>query len=109
MSLKSGVRFFYIAVILLLIATTLGALYDGGYHINGGAMAGIALASIITSFVPFFVSMYLFKKYEVSSDRKTYLKVLGFIVYLFCFPVKSWIIYLNLDLLINGGGGWAFG
>ena len=109
MSLKLKARFLFITVLMILTGTTLAALYDGGYHIEGGAIAGIALASIITSLLPFFVSMHLFKKYELSSNEKTYLKVWGLIIYSFCFPIKIWIIILNLELLINGGSGWAFG
>jgi hypothetical protein len=109
MSLKLKARFFYITVLMILTGTTLVALYDGGYHIEGGAIAGIASASIITSLLPFFISMHLFKKYELSSNEKTYLKVWGLIIYFFCFPVKIWIIISNLELLINGGSGWAFG
>ncbi len=89
--------------------TTLAALYDGGYHISGGAIAGIAFASLITSLLPFFISMQLFKKYESNKEEKGHLKLWGSIIYVFCFPVKIWIIISNLVLLINGGSGWAFG
>ncbi len=109
MSIRLKARFFYITVLIMLIGTTLVALYDGGYHIEGGAIAGIALASIITSLLPFFISMHLLKQYELNSNKKTYLKVWGLIIYFFCFPVKSWIIYSNLVLLINDGDGWSFG
>lgn len=109
MSLKLKARYFYITVLIILTGTTLAALYDGAYHIEGGAIAGIASASIITSLLPFFISMQLFKKYELSSNEKTNIKVWGLIIYFFCFPVKIWIIISNLELLINGGSGWAFG
>lgn len=109
MSLKIKASFFFIIVISILTSTTLAALYDGGYHIEGGVIAGIAVASIISSLLPFFVSMHLFKKYELSYNQKTYLKVWGLIIYFFCFPVKIWMIISNVALLINGGSGWAFG
>ena len=109
MSLKLKARIFYITVLMILTGTMIAALYDGGYHIGGGAIAGIAFASIITSLLPFYISMHLFKKYELSSNEKTYLKVWGLIIYFSCFPVKSWIIYSNIVLLINGGDGWSFG
>jgi hypothetical protein len=109
MSLILKAKFLFITVLIILTGTTLAALYDGGYHIQSGAIAGIAFASIITSLLPFFISMHLFKKYELSANEKTSLKVWGLIIYSFCFPVKIWIIILNLELLINGGGGWAFG
>jgi len=84
-------------------------LYDGGYHINGGIIAGLALASAVTSLLPFFISMRLFRKYESNSAERSHLKVWGLIIYFFCFPVKTWIIVSNVLLLINGGDGWAFG
>lgn len=109
MSLLLKAKYFYIIVLMLLIGTTLAALYDGAYHIAGGAIAGIAFASSITSLLPLFISMHLFKKYELSAHQKTSLKVWGLLIYFFCFPVKIWIIISNLDVLINGGSGWAFG
>lgn len=109
MSIKSKARYFYITVLIVVIGTTLSALYDGGYHIEGGTLAAIAFASIITSLLPFFIAMHLFSKYELSAYEKTHLKVWGLLIYFFCFPVKIWIIYLNLALLINGGDGWSFG
>jgi hypothetical protein len=99
----------YIAVLLLLVITTLLALIDGGYHMEGGSIAGIALGSSITSLLPFFLSRFLFKKYESHPTEKKGLKTQGLIVYLFCFPVKLLVIWSNVDLLINGGTGWAFG
>lgn len=109
MKLQLKARYFYITILLILIGTTLAALYDGGYHIEGGAIAGIAFASIITSLLPFFISMNFFKKYELSSIEKKHLKVRGLIIYSFCFPVKIWIIISNLELLLLGGSGWSFG
>ena len=109
MKLRSRARTFYITVVILLIATTLAALYDGGYHMEGGAIAGIAGASIITSFLPFFISMHLFKKHALNTNGNGYFKVWGAVIYFFCFPVKSLIIYLNLALLITGGDGWSLG
>lgn len=109
MHIKLKARFFYITVLIILTGTTLSALYDGGYHTEGGAIAGIAFVSIITSLLPFYVSMHLFNKYEFSNNEKPYLKIWGLIIYAFCFPVKIWIIYSNLALLIMGGDRWSFG
>ena len=109
MNLQSKARYFYITILLILTGTTFAALYDGGYHIEGGAIAGIAFASIITSLLPFFISMNFFKKHELSSIEKKHLKVRGLIIYSFCFPVKIWIIISNLELLLLGGSGWSFG
>jgi hypothetical protein len=99
----------YIAVLLLLIVTTLLALMDGGYHISGGPIAALAFASMVTSLLPFFMSLLLFKKVEKRPHASRLYKIWGVIVYLFCFPVKVLIIYANIDLLVNGGEGWAFG
>ena len=99
----------YLIVLAVLIITTLAALYDGGYHIAGGFIAGIGFASIVTSLLPYFISRYFFKKFkERSSDNFNY-EIYGWIFFLFCFPVKIWIIVFNLSLLINGGDRWAFG
>ncbi|TNF48291.1 MAG: hypothetical protein EP305_05925 [Bacteroidetes bacterium] len=99
----------YAAVIFILGTTTVLALLDGGFHIAGGAIAGVAAVSAITSLLPFFLSIYLLKKYEQSERTKTYLKIIAILLYLTCFPVKLYIIYLNTDMLINGGPGWSFG
>jgi hypothetical protein len=109
MKIRQNLQIIYISILIILVVTTLAALYDGGYHISGGMIAGIAFASLITSLLPFFISMHLFKKYESNKKEKGYLQVWGSIIYLFCFPVKLWIIISNLVLLINGGSGWAFG
>jgi len=109
MRIRLKAKIFYITVLILLTGTTLLALYDGGYHIDGGAIAGIVFASILTSLLPFYISMNLFNKYELSHNEMTHLKAWGLTIYLFCFPVKNWIIYWNLILLLNGGGGWSFG
>lgn len=92
-----------------LIITTLAALYDGGYHIAGGAIAGIAFVSIITSLVPYFIAMYFFKKFEETSSNNDKYKIFSWLFFSFCFPIKIWIILSNLSLLINGGERWAFG
>ena len=99
----------YLIVLAGLITTTLAALYDGGYHIAGGIIAGIAFASVITSLIPYFIAMYFFKKIEETNSNKLKYKIFGWIFFSFCFPVKIWIILSNLNLLINGGERWAFG
>ncbi|MFT5859671.1 MAG: hypothetical protein ACI865_001775 [Flavobacteriaceae bacterium] len=107
--LRRNAQIIYIVIVIIVIASTLWALYDGGYHIAGGLIAGIALGSIITSFLPFFTSMYLLKKCENEVTARLQLKISALILFSLCFPVKLWIIYSNIDLLINGGAGWAFG
>ena len=109
MKIRQNLRIIYNSIIILLVLTTTTALYDGGYHISGGVIAAIAFTSIITSLLPFFISMRLLKKYELNVEEKSKFKFWALIVYSFCFPVKIWIIISNLELLINGGSGWAFG
>jgi hypothetical protein len=55
MSLKLKASILFFTLLIILIGTTLAALYDGGYNIEGGALAGITFASIITSLLPFFI------------------------------------------------------
>jgi hypothetical protein len=109
MKLRKIARIIFITAIAILAITTLAALLDGGYHIAGGAIVGIAIASAITSLLPFFISMHLFKKYESNPGERSKFKAWGIAIYIFCFPVKTWIIFSNILLLINGGDGWAFG
>ncbi|MES2477968.1 MAG: hypothetical protein V4561_02700 [Bacteroidota bacterium] len=109
MTPQSKAKTFYISVIAILICTTLFALYDGGYGIEGGTMAGIALASIIISFLPFYLSLKLFNKYSSNSEKRMSLKFWALFFYIFCFPIKIWIIYCNIAMVINGGKGWSFG
>ena len=98
----------YLIIVAAVVSTTIAALLDGGYHIAGGIMAGIAAGSILTSLVPFFMALYFFKKWETSPDKIPY-SILGWVFFSFCFPVKTWVILSNLSLLIYGGERWAFG
>jgi hypothetical protein len=98
----------YLIVLAGLISTTLAALYDGGYHIAGGIVAGVAFASVISSLIPYFIAMYFFEKFEETDSNKFNFKIFGWVFFIFCFPVKIWIILSNLNLLINGGERWAF-
>jgi hypothetical protein len=104
---KAKTRRFYIAILTLLLVTTSYALFDGFWGISSGVISIIAFISIITSLLPFFIAMRLFAKYELTG-RKAF-NVWGWISYIFCFPVKIYIIYLNLFGIIVGGDRWAFG
>jgi hypothetical protein len=107
--MRKYLRISYLLVLAILCLSTLAALYDGGYHIAGGIIAGIAFASILTSFVPYFLAMHFLKKFQEQNNNVVKYKVLGLVFYSFCFPVKIWIIISNVNLLINGGERWAFG
>ncbi|RYD56019.1 MAG: hypothetical protein EOP56_13870 [Sphingobacteriales bacterium] len=109
MPLKLKAKYFYITILVVLTITTLIALYDGGYGIEGGTIAIIALLSIITSLLPYYLSMQLLNKHARGQYRNASYKYWAVIVYILCFPLMLWIIYLNIDLLLNGGNGWSFG
>lgn len=99
----------YVSVLLMLVFTTLIALYDGGYQRDAPVIVGVAIGSIVLSFIPFLVSRLLLKKYENGAGKESHYRLWVMIVFLFCFPVKLMVIYSNISLLIHGGSGWAFG
>ncbi|MDG1332805.1 MAG: hypothetical protein P8P74_10765 [Crocinitomicaceae bacterium] len=107
--MKRRARYIYIILVLLLITTTVMALLDGGYHIIGGLMAAVAAGGLITSLLLYFISMSLFDRYESHAKSNLTVKVLAIIFFILCFPVNLWVIYSNLEILITGGPGWAFG
>ena len=109
MDFRAKIISIYLFTLFMLITTTIIALIDGGYHIGGSVIAWIAFGSIITSLLPFFLSMFLFKKYEKGQRENLLFKIFGLIIYSFCFPIKLWIIYSNIDMYFNGGSHWAFG
>lgn len=109
MGIRKATQIIYIAIFILLAGTTWAALYDGGYHIAGGAIAGLAAGSAVLSLLPFFVSQRLFRRFEEKPGANRRFKRWGIVVFSFCFPVKAWIILSNLALLIFGGEGWVFG
>ncbi|MBK7298927.1 MAG: hypothetical protein IPI91_20905 [Flavobacteriales bacterium] len=49
------------------------------------------------------------QKHALNTNGNGHFKMWGAVIYFFCFPVKSLIIYLNLALLITGGDGWSLG
>lgn len=107
--IRKRTKIIYLFILVVLTITTLMALYNGGYDMAGFFVAGVAIGTTITSLIPFFTSIYLFKKHEVSPAENSHFKIWGIIIYAFCFPVKIWVIYSNIDLLLNGGSRWAFG
>lgn len=107
--MRKAARIIYIVVILILAISTYLAVWNGGYHIATGLYIGLAVISAATSMLPFFVSMHFFKKAEDNREQASQFNLLGLLFYPFCFPVKLWVIYSNVDLLINGGPDWAFG
>lgn len=96
---------FVVAALISVIAITL----SGHPGIGAGVVAGIGSVSIITSLAPFFVSRYLFKKGEPFTHYRKRYRIWGMILYVFCFPVKLWAIYVLIYLLVHGEPRWAFG
>lgn len=94
-----------IAFVLVIIAT--GLLY-AGTHIDIIVLAGLGLISIVSSLVPYFTSMYVLKKYEAEPENKS-LKVFGIALYLCCFPIKTWVIFVTIYEMLFGNNHWAFG
>lgn len=96
---------FVVAALIIVIAITLA----GHPGIEAEVVSGIGFISIITSFAPFFVSRYLFKKGELYTHHRKRYRIWGMILYVFCFPVKLWAIYVLIYLLVHGEPRWAFG
>ena len=98
----------YLSVLCMVILLTIVSLSNGA-GIEAGVVAGIAIASCTTSLIPFFISRHLFKKAETSAHYPNQYKIAGIIVYVFCFPVKIWTVYVTIYLMIHGESRWAFG
>ncbi len=107
--MRNATKFFYFTVLVVLTATSIKALTESCYIIGGAVIGVIAVVSILTSLIPYFISQSMFRKYEANPDEKKHLKIWGLIIYLFCFPVKLWVIYVNIEMLKEGCGGWNFG
>jgi hypothetical protein len=107
--LKVIFRTIYLLVLVILLVTTAMMLWDGSYLWGSLVIAAAAILSILTSLIPYFISMKLLKIFEDNPTEKKHLKTWAFVIYTFCFPVKLCIIYINVYMLINGGPRWAFG
>lgn len=107
MTLRKTARLIYLIVIaILLVITATSLLYSGDVH--SIILGAIALISIVTSLVPYFISMYVFKKYEAEPENKAY-KIFGIALYLCCYPIKLWVIYATIYEMLFGNHHWAFG
>lgn len=102
-------RLIYLISIAVLLVVTATSLVYAGTHISNIVLSGIALASIVTSLVPFFISMYLFNKFETEKTNNQKYKVFGIIIYAFCFPIKTWVIIATTYEMLFGNNHWAFG
>ncbi|WP_343633115.1 hypothetical protein [Fluviicola sp.] len=106
--MRKKLRLIYLLVIAcLLVITAISLLHAGGDQIDSTVLAGIAFASIITSLVPFFMSMYFLKKSEKENSERY--RVWGIILYVLCFPVKALVILATIYEILFGSNHWAFG
>lgn len=106
--MRKKLRLIYLLVIaFLLVLTATSLLYARGDEISNIVLGGIALASIITSLAPYFLSMYFFKKAEAENNQQH--QVFGVIFYILCFPIKTWVIIATIYGLLYGNDRWAFG
>ena len=106
--MRKILRLAYLIVIAVLLVITAISLLYANTHISNIVLAGIALISIVTSLVPYFTSMYFFKKHEAEPENKTY-KSLGIALYLCCYPIKLWVIYATIYEMLFGNNHWPFG
>ncbi len=107
MTIRKIARLIYLVVIaVLLVVTATSLLYTGG--VDSIILGAIALSSIVISLVPYFISMYIFKKYEAEPENKAY-KIFGIALYLCCYPIKLWVIYATVYEMLFGNQHWAFG
>lgn len=106
--MRKTLRLIYLIVIACVLVITAVSLLYMNTHIGNIVLAGVALISIITSLVPYFLSMYILKKYEAEPENKS-LKVFGIALYLCCFPIKTWVIFVTIHEMLFGNNHWACG
>lgn len=106
--MRKTLRKVYLLVIAVVLVLTAVSLIYAGTHISNIVLAAFALIGIITSLVPYFGSMYVFKKYEADPENKS-LKIFGIALYLCCFPIKIWVIFATIYEMLFGNNHWAFG
>ncbi|WP_294674171.1 hypothetical protein [uncultured Fluviicola sp.] len=107
--MKKNALIIYLFVVITFLLLIPIQIVDGGLGIAGGVVAGIGFASCVTSLLPFFVSRYLFTKAEPYTHYRRRYQIAAISVYIFCFPVKLWAIYMAIYLLYHGEPRWAFG
>jgi uncharacterized membrane-anchored protein YitT (DUF2179 family) len=106
--MRKKLRLIYLIVITCVLVVTAVSLLYMNTHISNLVLAGIALISIITSFVPYFISMYILKKYEAEPENTSY-KIFGIAVYICCFPIKTGVFFVTIYEMVFGNNHWAFG
>lgn len=107
--MKQNALIIYLFVVIAFFLLIPIQIVNGRTGIVSGVVTGIGFASVITSLLPFFVSRHLFKKAESYTHYRRKYQIAAIIVYLFCFPVKLWAIYMMIYLIYHGEGRWAFG
>lgn len=106
--MRKKLTLIYLLVLALTIIVTAVSVFFTSTSITTTVLAVLAIISIITSLVPYFLSMYILKKHEAEPDNTSY-KVFGIAVYLCCFPIKIWGIFAAIHEMLFGNNHWAFG
>lgn len=97
LTIRQKAIYLFLILILMVISITLIALYQGVYSYYDVVFAALALAIILISLIPFFISLYLFKAYLEHPEKNTKKKYLGLFSYFFCFPLNLWFLFISLN------------
>ncbi len=97
LTIRQKAIYWFLIVVLMVITITITGFYQGVYGYYDVVFAGIALAIILISLIPFFISLYLFKAYLVNPEKNIKKKYLGLFSYFFCFPLNLWFIFTSLN------------
>ncbi|AEA45572.1 hypothetical protein Fluta_3603 [Fluviicola taffensis DSM 16823] len=109
LTMRKKLRWIYLVVIALVLGISAFWLISKfNSYIIISILVGIGLGSIVTSLVPYFISMELLKQYETKPERKAF-KIFGIILYIFCFPIKIWVIFAIIYEILYGNNHWNFG
>jgi hypothetical protein len=106
--MRRTARIIYLSVLAVLLVVIATSLLYAGTRISHIVLAGIGLISIVTSLVPYFSSIYLFKKYEMDPSNQSN-KIFAIVLYLCCYPIKIWVIFATIYEILFGNNHWAFG
>lgn len=99
--MRKNLRLIYLLVIGFVVIISTTSLLFRSNSISILVLAIFALISCVSSLIPFFISMYVLKKYEDEPENKSY-KIFGIALYLCCFPIKIWIIAATFYEMFSG-------
>ena len=107
--MRKKLRLIYLLATTAVLALTVIWLFTKfNTYILFSILVGIGLVSIITSLLPYFIAMYLFRQYEKDPENKT-AKIWGIILYCCCFPVKLFVIFASIYEMLYEDNHWNFG